>query len=329
MTAPVPRSSPAHILVTGGAGFVGSHLVERLLADGQTVVVVDDLSTGSLENLRSVSDHPRLRVIPSRISGCAELPDLVRRARAIYHLAAVVGVQLVIEAPRHTVETNFLETQALLKIAAAYRVPLLLTSSSEVYGKSEKAELDEADDLLLGPPDCSRWGYAYSKLADEFLALAYGREQSLPAVVARLFNVAGPRQTGRYGMVLPRFIEAAKSGRPLRVFGDGRQKRCFSYVGDVVEALIRLQNCPAARGRVFNVGSTEEVTILELARNVVRILESKSNIEFVPYHAAYDQAVDDPRQRKPAVAKLEATIGFRPTTSLREIILQTAASVVA
>jgi UDP-glucose 4-epimerase len=327
MTSAISHSPTPHVLVTGGAGFIGSHLVERLLADGQVVVVVDDLSTGTRDNLRAVLEHKKLRVIQSKLSACAELPELVRRAKAIYHLAAVVGVQLVLEAPLHTVETNLLETQVLLKIAAAHRVPLLLTSSSEVYGKSEKAELSETDDLLLGPPDCSRWGYAYSKLTDEFLTLAYARERSLPAVIARLFNVVGPRQTGRYGMVLPRFIESAKRGQPLKVFGDGQQQRCFSYVGDTVEALIRLQDCPAARGQVFNVGSTAEVSVVELARSVIQFLGSTSGIEFVPYNQAYAQAVDDPRHRKPAVEKLAAAIGFRPMTSLRDIILKTAASI--
>lgn len=301
--------------------------MERLLADGNAVVVIDDLSTGNLENLRAVLGHQNLRVIQLNISACAELPELVKQARAIYHLAAVVGVELVIKSPLHTLETNLHETEVLLEAAAARRVPLLLTSSSEVYGKSEKPELSEEDDLLIGAPDHSRWGYACSKLTNEFMTLAYARERSLPAVIARLFNTVGPRQTGRYGMVLPRFIGAAKRGQPLRVFGDGLQKRCFCYISDTVEALIRLQSCPAARGRIFNVGGTEEVSILDLAKSVIGILGSKSGIEFVPYSEAYAPAFEDMRRRKPAVEKLAATIGFRPMMPLREIILRTAESV--
>lgn len=320
-----PHSSH-HILVTGGAGFVGSHLVERLLADGHAVVVIDDLSTGDLQNLRAVSSHPKLRVIQSRISACAELPELVARAASIYHLAAAVGVQLVIQSPIHTLETNLHETEVLLKVAAVNGTPLLLTSSSEVYGKSEKPAFGEEDDLLIGPPNRSRWGYACSKLVDEFLALAYARERSLSVVIARLFNAVGPRQTGRYGMVLPRFIRAARLGEPLTVYGDGMQTRCFCYIADTVEALVRLQNCAAARGEVFNVGSTEEVTIRGLAEQVIEVLGSRSRIETVPYAQAYAPGFEDMRQRKPRVDKLAATIGFRPATALREIILKTAES---
>jgi nucleoside-diphosphate-sugar epimerase len=314
----------AHVLVTGGAGFIGSHLVERLLADGNAVVVLDDLSTGSLENLRAVSSKASLRIVQSKISTCAELPELVANARAIYHLAAAVGVQLVVESPIHALETNLHETEVLLKVAAARRVPLLLASSSEVYGKSEKPVFSEDDDLLIGPPGHGRWSYACSKLVDEFLALAYGRERNLPVVVARLFNTVGPRQTGRYGMVLPRFIGAAGRNEPLKVFGDGLQTRCFCYVMDTVEALVRLQNCAAARGEVFNVGSTEEISIRGLAESVIEILGSKSKVELVPYSEAYAPGFEDMRQRKPAVEKLAATVGFRPTTKLREIIQRTA-----
>ena len=319
-----PDSGRKPVLVTGGAGFIGSHLVERLLSEGHAVIVIDDLSTGSLENLRAVSGHARLRFIQSKISACAELPDLMAGAAAIYHLAAAVGVALVMQSPIHTLETNLHETEVLLKAAAAHRVPLLLTSSSEVYGKSEKPLFREDDDLLIGPPSHVRWSYACSKLMDEFLVLAYGRERALPVVVARLFNTVGPRQTGRYGMVLPRFITAARRGEPLMVHGDGLQTRCFCYVSDTVEALIRLQNSPAARGQIFNVGGTEEVSILALAGQVVELLYSGSKIELVPYSTAYAGGFEDMRQRKPSVDRLAATIGFRPETRLREIILKTA-----
>ena len=312
------------ILVTGGAGFIGSHLVERLLAGGETVVVIDDVSTGSVDNLRAVLENKNLRVIQSKVSDCAELPDLVAGSKAIYHLAAAVGVDLVVKSPLHTLQTNLHETEVILNLAAAHGVPLLLTSSSEVYGKSEKPEFSESDDLLIGPPGQSRWGYACSKLVDEFLALAYGRERGLPVVVVRLFNTVGPRQTGSYGMVLPRFVASAQKGEPVKVFGDGQQSRCFCLVTDTVEALIHLLNCPAARGEVFNIGGAEEVTIRELAQRVIEALGSKSEIELVPYAEAYAPGFDDMRRRKPNVEKLSATTGFRPATTLRDIILKTA-----
>ncbi|MSU58198.1 MAG: NAD-dependent epimerase/dehydratase family protein [Pedosphaera sp.] len=314
-----------HVLVTGGAGFIGSHLVERLLSDGKSVVVVDDLSTGSLENLRTVEKQPNLRVITAKISACVELPGLVAGAEAIYHLAAAVGVELVVKSPIHVIETNLHETEVLLEAAAPARVPVLMASTSEVYGKSQKAEFSEEDDLLIGPPHQSRWSYACSKLMDEFLALAFAKERALPVVIARLFNTVGPRQTGRYGMVLPRFIAAAKSGAPLKVFGDGQQSRCFCYVLDTVEALVRLQNSAAARGEVFNIGGGEEISIHELAKLVIETLGSKSSVEFVPYSQAYAPGFDDMRRRKPLVEKLARVTGFEPATSLREIIRLTAA----
>jgi UDP-glucose 4-epimerase len=358
------RTPSSHILVPGGAGFIGSHLVERLLAEGKTVVVIDDLSTGSLENLRAVKSHPRLRVVQSKISACAGLPKLAANAEFIFHLAATVGVELVIKSALSVLESSFHETQVLLRAAATRRTPLLLTSTSEVYGKSQKPAFGEDDDLLIGPPGQSRWSYACSKLTDEFLALAYAREKSLPVIIARLFNTVGPRQTGRYGMVLPRFIAAAKTGGPLKVFGDGAQTRCFCHVGDAVEALVRLQKSgcdapvaggkgdasspsvfratrasqPPVFGEIFNVGGTEEISILELARLVVKTLGSKSKIELVPYAKAYPPSpkgfgaiphcgtpgFDDMRRRKPMVKKLERFVKFRPRTPLRDIIRLTA-----
>src|SRR5271170_4298993 len=231
-----------HILVTGGAGFIGSHLVERLLNDGKTVVVIDDFSTGSLENLRVMKKTPRLKIVRAKMSECKELPQLAKNSEFIFHLAATVGVDLVVKSALHVLETSFHETQILLRAAAKHSTPLLLTSTSEVYGKSARPEFSEDDDLLIGPPGHSRWSYASAKLTDEFLALAYAREKKLPVTIARLFNTVGPRQTGRYGMVLPRFIAAAKSGEPLNVFGDGAQTRCFCLVHDVVESLVRLQH---------------------------------------------------------------------------------------
>jgi UDP-glucose 4-epimerase len=324
-----PGTGKPHVLVTGGAGFIGSHLVARLLADGKPVVVVDDLSTGSLDNLQAVKSHRGLRVIVSTVSGCAELPQLAAGAEAIYHLAAAVGVEMVLNSPVHTLLTNLRETEVLLAAAVPHRVPVLLTSTSEVYGKSQQPAFAEEDDLLIGPPHQTRWGYACSKLMDEFLALAWARERALPVVVARLFNTVGPRQTGRYGMVVPRFIAAARCGQPLKVFGDGSQTRCFCLVSDTVEALVRLQGCAAARGGVFNVGGTEEVSIRRLAELVIEVLSSRSKVECVPYNQAYGAGFEDMRRRKPLVDKLARVTGFRPATPLREIIRATSADMPA
>jgi UDP-glucose 4-epimerase len=313
-----------YILVTGGAGFIGAHLVERLLKDGKSVVVIDDLSTGSRENLRAVAQHKNFRFIQTRISAYAELPELAAEAEFIFHLAATVGVELVVKSALQVLEASFHETEILLKAAAKNSTPLLLTSTSEVYGKSAKPEFGEDDDLLIGPPGQSRWSYACSKLTDEFLALAYAREKKLPVIIARLFNTVGPRQTGRYGMVLPRFIAAAKKNEPLCVFGDGAQSRCFCLANDVVEALVRLQKCDQARGEIFNIGGTEEISILELARLVVATLGSKSKIELIPYDQAYAPGFDDMRRRKPRVEKLERCVQFKPQTPLRDIIRLTA-----
>jgi UDP-glucose 4-epimerase len=318
------RRQPAFVLVTGGAGFIGSHLVERLLDDGKSVVVIDDLSTGTIENLAAVTTHPRLRIIQSKISDCSELPELAENAEFIFHLAATVGVELVVKSALHVLESSFNETQVLLRAAVKNSTPLLLASTSEVYGKSAKHEFCEEDDLLIGPPSHSRWSYACAKLTDEFLALACAREKKLPVIIARLFNTVGPRQTGRYGMVLPRFIAAARSGQPLQVYGDGAQSRCFCLVHDVVESLVRLQNCKLARGEIFNVGGTEEISILKLAKFVVETLGSKSKIELIPYDQAYAPGFDDMRRRKPCVKKLERFAGFKPQTALGEIIRLTA-----
>jgi UDP-glucose 4-epimerase len=295
-----------------------------LLHDGKSVVVIDDFSTGSLENLAGFQTNPRLKIIRSRISDCAELPELAATAEFIFHLAATVGVELVVKSALHVLESSFHETQILLRAAAKNSTPLLFTSTSEVYGKSAKPEFSEEDDLLIGPPGQSRWSYACAKLSDEFLMLAYAREKNLPVTIARLFNTVGPRQTGRYGMVLPRFIAAAKKNEPLKVFGDGGQSRCFCLVHDVVESLVRLQHCEPACGEIFNIGGTEEISILELAKCVVTTLGSKSAIELIPYDQAYSPGFDDMRRRKPLVEKLERFVKFKPATTLDEIIRLTA-----
>jgi UDP-glucose 4-epimerase len=324
MQSSILHPPSSFVLVTGGAGFIGSHLVERLLNDGKSVVVIDDFSTGSLENLRAFKKNPRLKIVRAKISDCKELPKLAAKAEFIFHLAATVGVELVVKSALHVLETSFHEAEILLKAAAKHSTPVLLTSTSEVYGKSAKPGFGEDDDLLIGPPGQSRWSYACSKLTDEFLALAYAREKKLPVTIARLFNTVGPKQTGRYGMVLPRFIAAAKKNAPLKVFGDGKQTRCFCLVNDVVEALVRLQDCRRARGEIFNIGGTEEVSMLELAQLVVKTLRSKSKIELIPYDRAYAPGFDDMRRRKPLVEKLERFVKFKPQTPLREIIRLTA-----
>ncbi len=319
-------SAKKHILVTGGAGFIGSHLVDRLLGDGRDVVVIDDFSTGRLANVERHLSNPRFKLVRDKVSTCPGLAALVADAAEVYHLAAVVGVDLVIQSCINTIEVNLAETQAILNAASACGVPTLLASTSEVYGKSSKESFSEEDDLLIGPPHLSRWSYACSKLADEFLAVAHGRERGLPVTIARFFNTVGPRQTGRYGMVLPRFIEAARLGLPMRVHGDGSQTRCFCYVGDTVEAMIRLQALPAKNGGVYNIGGTTQISILNLARLVARILNSGSTIEFVPYDKAYAPGFEDMLHRRPKTDKLAGAVGFRAGIDLEEIIRRTAAA---
>lgn len=314
-----PAGKRQHILITGGAGFIGSHLTERLLADGHSVVVLDDLSTGREENLQAVRNHPDLQFIHSSVSTCDDLPALAEEVDFIYHLAAAVGVDLVVQSPVRTLETNLHCTEAIVRAAASAHVPLLLASTSEVYGKSAKDQFAEDDDLLIGPPHYSRWSYACSKLMDEFLALAYRHQHGLPVIIARLFNIVGPRQHGDHGMVLPRFISAALRDEPLRVFGDGKQTRCFCHVADSIEALVRLQNTPAAHGEIYNIGSTEEISIRDLARQVIDHVGA-GRIEYVPYEVAYAPGFEDMRRRRPDTAKLEQAIGFTPGRSFHDII---------
>jgi UDP-glucose 4-epimerase len=309
-----------HIVVTGGAGFIGSHLVERLLRGGHSITVIDDCSTGSLDNLAAVKRNDRLTIIESTVSDCAYLPGLCAKSSFVYHLAAAVGVELVVHSPIRTIETNLEETETVLIAADAFKVPVLLASTSEVYGKSRKPAFSEEDDLLIGPPHLGRWSYACSKLMDEFLAMAYYGERQLPVIIARLFNTVGPRQTGRYGMVLPRFVAAALKNEPIRVYGTGEQTRCFSHVQDTVEALVRLQNSAGAYGQVFNVGSTAEISIRALAERVVQLLGSRSTIEFVPYREAYMPGFEDMLRRKPVIDKLERVTGFKPGIPLEQIV---------
>lgn len=316
--------STGRIIVTGGAGFIGSHLVTRLLADGAAVTVIDDVSTGSWENLAHLKNDPRLELIEAKVSSCGKLGTLMNDASQIFHLAAAVGVDLVVRSPIRTMETNIRETEAILEAASKNRVPVLITSTSEVYGKSNKPEFRESDDLTIGPPHLGRWAYACSKLMDEFLALAYTKEKNSPTIVTRLFNTVGPRQSGRYGMVVPRFIAAAKANQPIEVYGTGEQTRCFCFVGDTVEALIRLAHTPSAIGEVVNIGSTEEISIKQLGEQIIRQLGSQSRIVLKPYDAVYPSGFEDMLRRKPCVDKLEQLTGFRPATSLAQIIQATA-----
>lgn len=306
------------VLVTGGAGFIGSHLCERLALDGHSVAVLDDLSTGSLDNLRSLDgavEFHRGSVTDRRL-----VEELVGGVDAVAHLAAAVGVRLVIDRPLRTIETNVNGTQALLDACVPRRTPVLLASTSEVYGKSMRAPFRETDDLLLGPPSKTRWSYACSKALDECLAFAHAAENGVPVTVARLFNTVGPRQTGRYGMVLPSFVERALRGRPLTVHGSGLQTRCFAHVTDVVEALVGLIDCEAARGEVFNVGSDQEISMRELARLVVEICDSSSEVALVPYDEAFGPGFEDVHRRVPDVSKLRGTLGFSPETPIEDIV---------
>jgi UDP-glucose 4-epimerase len=311
---------PRPYIVTGGAGFIGSHLVERLLAEGHAVRVIDDVSTGTWANLAGVRAHPRLSVVESAVSRHEAIARDVAGSKGVFHLAAAVGVELVVGQPRRCIETNLRETQAILEAAIPGRTPVFFTSTSEVYGRSDKPWFSEEDDLLIGPPTLARWSYACSKLLDEFLVLACHAEQGVPVVITRLFNIVGPRQTGRWGMVLPRFIEAARGGRPLRVHGQGNQTRCLGHVSDAIEAILRLHRCPGAHGHVVNVGDDEEVSILELARIVIEETGSSSPVEFIPYDEAFKSGFQDMPRRRPDLRKLERLVGFRPRSTPRDLV---------
>ena len=314
-----------HSLVTGGAGFIGSHLVDALLARGDRVTVVDDESTGSVENLAAMRDHARFAYTRGTVADRALVGGLVAEVDEVYHLAAAVGVQLIAQAPIRTIENNIYPTELLLdelgRVQAAGRnVKMFVASSSEVYGKNPKPQWTEDDDLVFGPTACSRWSYGATKAIDEFLALAWWRERRLPVVVGRLFNVVGPRQTGAYGMVLPRFVDAAMAGRPLVVHDDGQQQRCFAHVSDICRAVIGLMETPEAAGGVFNIGSDQPVRILELARRVRAAAGSPSSIELISYAEAYDADFEDCRRRVPDLTRLRDAIGYEPRYDLDAII---------
>lgn len=304
------------VLITGGAGFIGSHLAERLLARGDEVHLLDDLSTGSIENIVLIKNHPNLTYHIDTIRNYRLTAELVDTCDIVYHLAAAVGVRLIVESPVSTIETNIRGTDIVLSLAAKKRKRVVITSTSEVYGKRNRVPFHEDDDLVMGPTNKGRWSYACSKAIDEFLAIAYWKEKRVPTVIARLFNTVGPRQTGRYGMVIPNFVQQALTGQDITVYGDGTQTRCFTHVSDVVEALIAVAEHPQAVGEVYNIGSDHEISMLELAERIKHLTESASNIVFVPYDEAYEAGFEDMMRRVPDIAKIRALIGYNPKVDL-------------
>lgn len=307
-------------LVTGGAGFIGSHLAERLLGDGGNVVILDNLSTGRLENVQGFRRHPNLQFVKGDICDTSLVQLLVAECDEIVHLAAAVGVQLIADDPVRTIETNIGGTETVLAVANKFGRRILIASTSEVYGKSESIPFREEDDIVLGSTSFSRWSYACSKAIDEFLGQAYYQQYGLDVVIARFFNTIGPRQTGRYGMVVPRFVQSALKDEPLSIYGTGTQSRCFCYVQDVVDAIIGLMQCEEAVGRIFNVGTSEEVSIEQLADKVIELTGSRSAKKFVPYEVAYGRPFEDMMRRVPCTERIEGTIGWKPKTNLEQTL---------
>ena len=314
-----------NFLITGGAGFIGGHLTEKLLALGHQVVVIDNYSTGSPRNLANVRNSKNLQVIEDDLLQCAVLEKIIAATDVIYHLAAAVGVELVVHDPVRTIRTNVEGSARVLELAAKYHKRVILASTSEVYGKSAHPEFNENDDLLIGCPVRSRWSYACSKLLDEFYLMAYHRNMALPGTVVRFFNTVGPRQTGQYGMVIPRFVQAALAGQKLKVYGSGEQSRCFCHVFDTVRALVALADCPAAIGNIYNIGATTPVSIKELAQQVIEQLGSSSEIEYIPYEQAYEQGFEDMLRRKPDTRSIKNLINWQPEHDLTDIINDVAA----
>ncbi|HWT03628.1 MAG TPA: GDP-mannose 4,6-dehydratase [Pyrinomonadaceae bacterium] len=308
------------VLITGGAGFIGSHLADAYLQRGDEVYAIDDLSTGSIENIQHLKTNERFHYTIESVHNQPLVAELVDQCDVIFHLAAAVGVKLIVESPVRTIETNVRGTEVVLALANKKKKKVLVASTSEVYGLSDQVPFREDGNLVMGATTKGRWSYACSKAIDEFLALAYWREKKLPTVIVRLFNTVGPRQTGQYGMVIPTFVKQALAGRPITVYGDGKQTRCFGYVGDVVGALVKLMDHPQSVGQVFNIGSSEEVTILELAQRVKELAGSESEIVFVPYDEAYEEGFEDMPRRVPDISKVNALVGFRPEMTLDGIL---------
>ena len=308
------------VLITGGAGFIGSHLTDAYLKRGDQVFIIDDLSTGSFENIRHLKDHPLFHYTIESVHNHPVTAELVDQSDVIFHLAAAVGVKLIVESPVRTIETNVRGTEGILSIANKKKKKLLVASTSEVYGISTQVPFSEDGNLVMGATTKGRWSYACSKAIDEFLALAYWREKKLPTIVVRLFNTVGPRQTGQYGMVIPTFVKQALANRPITVYGDGKQSRCFCYVGDVVGALMKLMDDERSVGQVFNIGSNREISIVDLARKVKELTNSESEIVFVPYDEAYEEGFEDMPRRVPDIAKIKKQIGFAPRVDLEGIL---------
>jgi len=307
-------------LITGGAGFIGSHLSEELLRLGHVVHVVDDLSTGSINNIRHLKTYDRFHYVIDTVMNKRLTAELIDSVDAIYHLAAAVGVKLIVESPVRTIETNVQATEIVLGLASKKKRPVFVASTSEVYGKSTDTPFRESGDMVMGATTKGRWSYACSKAIDEFLAIAYWTERQLPTVVGRLFNTVGPRQTGQYGMVIPNFVRQALSGKPITVFGDGKQTRCFGHVSDVVRALVGLMETPKAYGQVFNIGNTGEISMFDLAKQVREMTQSRSEIQLVPYEDAYGQGFEDMPRRVPDTSKIHALLGWEAKLSLTEIL---------
>lgn len=309
---------PKKILITGGAGFIGSHLAEKLLKSDEEVFVIDDLSTGSLKNIAHLKDDKNFHFIKGTILDARIIERLVKKVNQIYHLAAAVGVKTIIDKPLESFLLNIKGTEIVLDAAVKYKIPVLVASTSEIYGKNDNLPFTEDSDRVYGSAYHSRWGYAISKGADEFLALAFHREKGLNAIIVRLFNVIGPRQTGVYGMVVPRFVQQALAGDHITVYGDGYQTRCFGYVDDITDALIKLTGNSKTIGHIFNLGSDEEISIKELAQLVIRLTASKSKIIFVPYAKVYGQDFDDMARRRPDLSKIKKLVGYEPKITLEE-----------
>jgi UDP-glucose 4-epimerase len=308
------------ILITGGAGFIGSHLAEALLAEGEEVFIIDDLSTGSIDNIVHLKDNPRFHYTIDSIKNQSLMAELVDRCDLLFHLAAAVGVKLIVESPVNTIETNIYGTEVVLQLANKKKKKVVIASTSEVYGKSETIPFQEDADMVLGPTTKGRWSYACSKAIDEFLALAYYKEKKLPVVIVRLFNTVGPRQTGRYGMVVPTFVQQALLNHPITIYGDGRQTRSFTHVRDVVGGLMGLSRHPDAVGQVFNIGNNKEISIEALAQLIKKKTRSTSEIVYIPYDQAYEEGFEDMLRRVPDISKIGRLIGFEPKVGIEEII---------